>query len=651
MSSESIPPSDLEGGLCDRTPDALNNEDYPSEEPRNFISMGLAPEILRALSCMGYERPTKVQSAVFDTVAAGKDVLVQSRTGTGKTAAFGIPVAHRLSSDNNSSKALALAPTRELALQVARELENICQHLDIRTVAIYGGAPMKPQVDALQAGARIIAGTPGRVLDHIRRGTLDTQNIEILVLDECDEMLSMGFQEEIDAIVSTLPTKQKRQTLLFSATIPTEIQRIARHHMTDPENLSLSTDGISVDKIDHYYYVVSGARRLRDLLSIIASERPEAAIIFCNTRDDTNSVARFLTRHNYDAEAISSDLSQRDRERVMKRMRAKNLQFLVATDVAARGIDIQDLTHVINYTFPESPQVYVHRTGRTGRAGKRGVAISLVGPREIGAFYYLKLTYKIRPEERNLPTSEELTILQQGQRYQQILQLVPEQPSEESVALARRLWQSLEGERVVGALLERLFQAKPTRNPSANTEQREKKTRAESTDEPLPDKKRRRRRRKRTAPQAGATSSPDSPQDQDSVNPPEKDSQSTPTTSDEDQEFWETWADEKKNNEGSKAQESHPKATTRLYLNVGKRENVTAENIRELLVQTLESDHDRIGSILLRSTHSYVRVPEDLADTIIDNASGKTIGERRLVVERTRSDKPRIGSKRRANRS
>jgi ATP-dependent RNA helicase DeaD len=450
----------------DSHPEASQALELSAPRAPRFEDMGLEQEVLQALTDMGYTQPTPVQAAVFEHAAAGRDIMVQSRTGTGKTAAFGIPIVHKLSAAQPGAQVLALAPTRELALQVAREIQRIAEHKRLHVVPIYGGAPMKKQIDALAEGAQIIAGTPGRVLDHIGRGTLRTDNIRLLVLDECDEMLSMGFQEEIEKILETLPPRDQRQTLLFSATIPESIQRIARRHMREPMTISLSTGGISVDEIEHYYYLVSGMARTRDLLKIMKAERPESAIVFCNTREDTGTVAKFLTRHGYQAEAISSDLTQREREQVMRQMRERTLPFLVATDVAARGIDISNLSHVINYTFPESPEVYVHRTGRTGRAGQRGIAISLVGPREIGAFYYLKLIYKIQPQERDMPSAEELATLQEGERYEEVVRRVTGEPRDEYLSLARRLWQSTEGERVIGMLLERLLTGDAGQKPS-----------------------------------------------------------------------------------------------------------------------------------------------------------------------------------------
>jgi ATP-dependent RNA helicase DeaD len=364
---------------------------------------------------MGFSEPMPVQSATFPLISEGRDIMVQSRTGSGKTAAFGIPFANGIvTGEDKFVQAIVLLPTRELALQVAAELSKICQYRQITVVPVYGGAPMGRQVEQLRAGGQIVCGTPGRVLDHLRRGTLRLDKVRSAVLDECDEMLSMGFQEDIEAILERTPSE--RQTLLFSATVPEGIQRLARRFLRNPEFLKLSGDYISVNEIRHLYYSIPGINRENELLQILAFEDPKSAIIFCNTREETGRVAAFLRQNGHDAEAISSDLSQTDRERVLGRMRVGGIKFLVATDVAARGIDIENLSHVFNYSFPDAPEIYVHRTGRTGRAGKHGTAVSLIGPTEVGSFYYLKLLYKIKPEERALPSEAEIRSHREGER-------------------------------------------------------------------------------------------------------------------------------------------------------------------------------------------------------------------------------------------
>ena len=314
---------------------------------------------------------------------------------------------------------------------------------------------MGRQVEQLHAGGQIVCGTPGRVLDHLRRGTLRLDRVRCAVLDECDEMLSMGFQEDIEDILEKTPAE--RQTLLFSATVPEGIQRLSRRYLRNPEFLKLSADFIGVHDIKHLYYSIPALHRENELLQILAFEEPVSAIIFCNTREETGRVAEFLRQHGHDAEAISSDLSQSDRERVLGRMRAGGIKFLVATDVAARGIDIENLSHVFNYTFPESPEIYIHRTGRTGRAGRKGTAVSLIGPTEVGSFYYLKLLYKIKPDERSLPSEAEIRSHREGERVLVLRRALTADPGPEWRALARRLIGAIDGERLTAALLAHSF--------------------------------------------------------------------------------------------------------------------------------------------------------------------------------------------------
>ena len=375
--------------------------------PPTFDAIPLGSEVRKAIDALGYLNPTPVQLAVFEPATRGRSLVVQARTGTGKTAAFGLPIVDTLVKRSQAQvQALILVPTRELALQVSREIERIAQFRGTKVVAIYGGAPIGRQVEALQDGAQVVVGTPGRVLDHLRRGTLDPSGIRIFVLDEADEMLSMGFAKELNAIIETLP--KERQGLYFSATIPPDVERLAANHLRDPEYVTLSSDQIGALSISHFVYLVREGDKRAALARIIEVEDPESAVVFCNTKDETERVAEVLKSRGYDADWLNGDLEQRERERVMQATREGKLRFLVATDVAARGIDISHLTHVINADFPESAEQYVHRTGRTGRAGRTGTAISVVGPKDVGHLYMLRLTYKIRPIERMLPTQGEL---------------------------------------------------------------------------------------------------------------------------------------------------------------------------------------------------------------------------------------------------
>ena len=418
-----------------------------------FDAIPLGAEVRKAVDALGYLHPTPVQLAVFEPASRGKSLVVQARTGTGKTAAFGLPVIDTLVKRSQPGvQALILTPTRELALQVGRELERLAQFRGTKIVAIYGGAPMGRQIAALEEGAQVVVGTPGRVLDHLRRGTLDPSNIRIFVLDEADEMLSMGFQKELNAIIETLP--KDRQGLYFSATIPPDVERLANSHLRDPEYVTLSSDQIGALEISHFVYLVREGDKRAALARIIEVEDPESAVVFCNTKDETERVAEALKARGYDADWLNGDLEQRERERVMQATREGKLRFLVATDVAARGIDISHLTHVINADFPESAEQYVHRTGRTGRAGRTGTAISVVGPKDVGHLYMLRLTYKIRPIERMLPTQGELRTRAEADMIAFLADAYAGKAQDpQHLAIARRLLTHESAEVVIAGLL------------------------------------------------------------------------------------------------------------------------------------------------------------------------------------------------------
>jgi ATP-dependent RNA helicase DeaD len=430
----------------------VSETEAPAKGP-SFADLGLRAEVLRAVTDMGFTQPMLVQTTTLPLVREGRDIMVQSRTGSGKTAAFGIPMADGLVNPADKFvQAIVILPTRELALQVAAEIARICAQTDVQVIPVYGGAPMGRQIEQLKAGGQIVCGTPGRILDHLRRGTMKLDRLKCAVLDECDEMLSMGFQEDIEAILEQTPSE--RQTMLFSATVPEGIQRLSRRFMRNPEFVKLSEGFVGVHEIRHVYYSIPGGQREAELLRILAFENPERSIIFCNTREETSRLAEYLRKQGFDAEAISSDLSQADRERVMAKMRAKDIRFLVATDVAARGIDLENLPCVINFTIPESPEVYIHRTGRTGRAGRHGVAISLIGPAEVGSFYYIKLLYKIKPEERSLPSEAEIRSKREGERILHLRTLFAKEPGPNPRSLARRLMGAVDGEKIVAGLLQ-----------------------------------------------------------------------------------------------------------------------------------------------------------------------------------------------------
>jgi ATP-dependent RNA helicase DeaD len=351
---------------------------------------------------IGWSEPTPVQARVLPPMIEGRDLIVQAHTGSGKTGAFGIPIVASLDTSIPACQALVMSPTRELANQVALEIEVLGKHIGANCVPIYGGVGYTQQLEGIEAGAHVVVGTPGRILDHLGSGKLNFDQVGVLVLDEADELLSLGFWPDMREIQKYLP--EKRQSCLFSATIPERVRSLSRVFLNDPLFVSLSEDQLAPQQIEHYYVVTTAQAKEANLARIIEDEDPESAIIFCNTKDDVRFVTSYLQRRGLDADQISGDLSQAAREDAMRRMKNGSLRFLVATDVAARGIDISDLTHVISYSAPQSPEVYVHRTGRTGRVGKAGVAISLVSGLDIGNFRYLQNVNKIEIVERKLPT-------------------------------------------------------------------------------------------------------------------------------------------------------------------------------------------------------------------------------------------------------
>src|SRR5450432_1451728 len=420
--------------------------------PPTFDILPLSVELRRAIDELGYTHPTPVQRAVFEPAVRGGDLVVQAQTGTGKTASFAMPLVDSLvKRSSNVVQALVLCPTRELALQVNRELEALGKYRNISCTAVYGGAPMPRQVEAIQGGAQVVVGTPGRVLDHLRRGTLDASGIRTFILDESDEMLSMGFLPQITEILGFMP--KTLQTLLFSATLPPDIRRYAERHLKNQQFLTLSGDHICALSIEHTIYLSRGDK-LGELMQVIEVENPESAIIFCNTRDETKRVAEALQQQGFAAGWLNADLAQNDREKVMAATRNSEVRFLVCTDVAARGIDISHLTHVINYDFPESAENYVHRTARTGRAGRTGTAISIIGPKDIGNLYLLRLTYRIRPIEKQLPSAGELKTRAEMDVLQLFVDAFASRPAHpDDLSLARRLLNHDEAERILAGLL------------------------------------------------------------------------------------------------------------------------------------------------------------------------------------------------------
>ncbi|MBM76718.1 MAG: DEAD/DEAH box helicase [Proteobacteria bacterium] len=380
----------------------------PQSTILSFSDLGVEQDLLAALKLLEFETPTEIQAlAVPQILKSEQDLIALAQTGTGKTAGFALPCIQKLSAEHLHSQLLILSPTRELALQTARAIKQFCKKKKgIKAVALYGGADISTQKRALKKGAQIVVGTPGRTLDFIKRGDLQLEKIAMVVLDEADEMLKMGFQEDLEAILEQTP--KEKQTLLFSATMPRSVERIALRYLIDPHRIFTAQRNVGAVDVEHIYYLVHPDDRYAALKRLVDANPNMYGIIFCRTRLETTDIVVQLRKDGYIVDVLNGDLSQKQRDWVMRQFRSKELQLLVATDVAARGLDVNNLTHVINFNMPDELEVYVHRSGRTGRAGQKGTALSLMSKREHNKLKALKKMVKQPFNQHQIPTGPEI---------------------------------------------------------------------------------------------------------------------------------------------------------------------------------------------------------------------------------------------------
>lgn len=373
---------------------------------KSFASFGFRPELMQGIQDLYYKEPTAIQEEAIPLILEGKDVIGQAQTGTGKTAAFMLPILNRLEEGKRDIQALILTPTRELSIQIAKEVEKLGKHLHVNVLSLHGGTDIDKQIGKLKETVHVVVGTPGRVLDHMKRGSLHFGRISALVLDEADKMMEMGFLEDVEQIIVNTPSQ--RQVLLFSATMPDLVKRLAHRFMKQPPHIKIEGKQKTVERIEQFYYVVNQSDKTDALVDVLEQEQPFLTIVFANTQTRVQHLTARLQENGLSAQALYGDLSQNKREQLMKQFREMRFQYLIATDIAARGLDVEGVTHVVNYDLPNDVESYIHRVGRTGRAGQKGKAISLISPRQKNLMARFAKTTKADIEERILQAGRHL---------------------------------------------------------------------------------------------------------------------------------------------------------------------------------------------------------------------------------------------------
>ncbi|WP_062051431.1 DEAD/DEAH box helicase [Bacillus sp. JCM 19034] len=427
-----------------------------------FYEFELDHNVVRALTDMGFSEATPIQTATIPTALRGKDIIGQAQTGTGKTGAFGIPLVHRIDVEKEHVQALILAPTRELANQVAESLVSFGKHKGVRTVVVYGGQDMRKQIRDLKRNPHIVVATPGRLMDHMRRKTIRLQQVETVILDEADEMLNMGFIEDIETILKEVPTE--RQTLLFSATMPKRIEKLAQQFMNNPETIAVKAKEVTMENIEQGYVEVHEKEKFDVFTRMLTIQNPELAIVFGRTKRRVDELSEALVKRGYRAEGIHGDLNQAKRDSVLRKFKQGTIDVLVATDVAARGLDISGVTHVYNFDLPQDPESYVHRIGRTGRAGKSGVAVTFATPRETDHVKAIEKMSNKKMTKLHKPTFEEAVQGQQEMAITQIRQAINEDDSDAYRAVAKGLLQETDATTALAAAL-KLLTKEPDTTP------------------------------------------------------------------------------------------------------------------------------------------------------------------------------------------
>jgi len=542
----------------------------------DFSQLNLRPQLVQVVAELGYTAPTPIQSAIIPVMLAGQDVIGQSQTGTGKTAAFALPILNNLEPGKKHVQCLVLTPTRELAMQVANAMYEYGRGLGTQVLPVYGGQPYSRQIGRLKKGVEVVVGTPGRLLDLIQQKALDLSGVQFVVLDEADEMLSMGFIEDIEAILGEIPAS--RQTALFSATLPQEIRRLADRYMHDPHSFTIGPKQLTVATVEQRYYLVNEADKLAALTRLFEVENITSALIFARTKLGTGDLANELTVRGFPAEALHGDLSQEARERVLGRFRHNQIKVLVATDVAARGLDIDDISHVFNFDLPEDEEVYVHRIGRTGRAGKTGIAISLLTPREQWRLRKIEAYTKQSLTKATLPTVADIEAYREAQLMEQLTVWLRRGRCRRERELIAGLVEAGQDLMDIAAVALKMARAEEKQRPIAPVSEIQ-------ADRPA----KIRRLEKRSSRDVSANYEPGS-------------------------------------------RRSHEEGMVRLILSTGKANGIRVNHVVSTLAYHADIPGDSIGKIRIQEQNTFVDVPEKFVGQVL--AQTYRIGKQRITAER-----------------
>ena len=555
-----------------------------------FESLGLGERTLKAVKAKGFEEPSEIQAACIPLLLKeGTEVVGQAQTGTGKTAAFALPILETVDEEKKSVQALILTPTRELALQVSEEINSLKGDRKTEVTPIYGGASMEIQLRKHKRGVQIVVGTPGRILDHIKRGTLDLSNLVFMVLDEADEMLDMGFIEDIEEVLKNVP--ETRRMLMFSATMPPQIQKLAENFMKNPTLVRTQKTDAATPQADQIYFEVKEADKIEALTRIIDRDPDFYGVIFCRTKLQCDEIGHKLQARGYDAEALHGDLSQRERETILRKMKERVIRILVATDVAARGLDIQDLTHVINYSLPSDPEIYIHRVGRTGRAGKEGTAITFITPSEARRFSYIKKASKSEIRKEEIPTPREVVERRRELIKEQLLSALEKDGGEEYRSISEGLLEDNDPVDVLSSVLSLFYR-------DALDESQYKDISVG-------------KKRERTKKKSNAETSYTDRKKEDRERPYDK--IKTPSMDDE--------------------------GLTRLFIARGRNDGLTKRGLADVLIDQAGVKNEDIRDIQVMEDFSFINAPYDAAEHILRIFGKSRNGEKPIITKARKDEK------------